>query len=58
MDTQKKVVAIREGYALKRTVLPTEVPLAFQNVEALIRSLYEPEILAAIEAIQDDTVDD
>ena len=58
MDTQKKVVAIREGYALKRTVLPTEVPLACQNVEALIRSLYEPEILAAIEAIQDDTVDD
>ena len=58
MNTQTKVIPIREAYAVKRVVLPTEIPVACQNVEAFIRALYEPEILAMIEAVQDQTLDD
>lgn len=44
--------------AMKRVVRPTEVPLAVQDVAAFVRALYEPEILAMIEAVQEETADD
>lgn len=58
MNTQTKVVSLRDAYAVKRTVLPTEVPVACVDVAAFVRALYEPEIQAMIEAVQDQTLDD
>ena len=57
MDAQRKVIPLAD-YPVKRVVVPTEIPAACVDVEAFVRSLYEPEILAAIEAVQDETHDD
>ena len=58
METLLKVVPFRESVTFKRVAVPTEVPVACVDVAAFVRSLYEPEILATIEAIQEDTLDD
>jgi hypothetical protein len=58
METQKKVVSIRDAYALKRGVLACEIPVSCVDVAAFVRALYEPEILAMIEQVQERTLDD